>query len=63
MKGALGMEHLAFLSEEAQCRGTLRRVPLLGTLEGTLRKALGMGISQYFKFIINVTDNLIIFMI
>jgi hypothetical protein len=35
----------AFLSEETQCREPLGRAPLLGTLEGTLRKAADTGIS------------------
>jgi len=37
----------AFLSEEAQCRGLLRRAPLLGTLEDMLRKAADTGISLH----------------
>jgi hypothetical protein len=37
----------AFLSEEAQCGGSLRRAPLLGTLEDMLRKAADMGISLH----------------
>jgi hypothetical protein len=32
------------LSGEAQCRGPLGRIPLLGTLEDMLRKAPDMGI-------------------
>jgi hypothetical protein len=35
----------AFLSEEAQCGGSLGRAPLLGTLEDMLSKAPDMGIS------------------
>jgi hypothetical protein len=34
-------------SEEAQCRGSLGRAPLLGTLEDMLRKAPDMGISLH----------------
>jgi len=37
----------AFLSEEAQCGGTLGRAPLLGTLEDMSRKALDTGISLH----------------
>ena len=37
----------AFLSEEAQCGGPLRRAPLLGTLEERLRKALDTGLSLH----------------
>ena len=37
----------AFLSEKAQCRGPLRRAPLLGTLEDMLRRALDTGISRH----------------
>jgi len=37
----------AFLSEEGHCRGPVGRVPLLGTLENMLRKALDMGIAVY----------------
>jgi hypothetical protein len=33
-----------FLSEEAQCRGPLRRAPLLRTLEDMIRKAADKGI-------------------
>ena len=40
-----GSRNQAFLSKEAVCRGPLGRAPLLGTLEGMLRKALDMGIS------------------
>jgi hypothetical protein len=36
-----------FLSEEGHCGGPLGRVPLLGNLEDTLRKALDTGISLY----------------
>jgi len=39
-----GSKNGAFPSEEDQCGGTLGRVPLLGTLEDTLRKALDTGI-------------------
>jgi hypothetical protein len=35
----------AFLYEEGHCGGPVGRVPLLGTLEDMLRKALDMGIS------------------
>jgi len=42
-----GSRNGAFLSEEAQCRGSLGRAPLLGTLEDTLRKAPDMGISLH----------------
>jgi hypothetical protein len=37
----------ALLSEEAQCGGPLRRAPLLGTLEDTLRKEPDTGISLH----------------
>jgi len=37
----------AFLSEEAQCGGSLGRALLLWTLEDMLRKALDMGISLH----------------
>ena len=37
----------AFLSEEAQCGGSLGRAPLLGTLEDMLRKAPDKGISLH----------------
>jgi hypothetical protein len=43
-KGALGVERF---SEEVHCGGPVGRVPLLGTLEDMLRKALDMGISLY----------------
>jgi hypothetical protein len=39
--------NVAFLSEEALCRGPLGRAPLLGTLEDMLRKALDMGVSLH----------------
>jgi hypothetical protein len=42
-----GSRNVAFLSEEAQCGGTLGRAPLLGTLEDMLRKVLDMGISLH----------------
>jgi len=42
-----GSRNGAFLSEENHCRGPLRKVPLLGTMEDMLRKALDMGISLY----------------
>jgi len=44
-----GSRNSVFLSEEAQCRGPLGRVPLLslGTLEDLLRKPLDMDISLY----------------
>jgi len=42
-----GSRNGAFFSEEAQCRGTLGRAPLLGTLEDMLRKALDTGISLH----------------
>jgi len=42
-----GSRNGAFLSEEAQCGGPLGRVPLLGTLEDTLRKAPVTGISLH----------------
>jgi hypothetical protein len=42
-----GSRNGAFLSEEDHCGGPLGRVPLLGTLEDLLRKALDMGISLY----------------
>ena len=44
MMEALGMVHF---SEEAHCRGPLGKVPLLGTLEYILRKALDAGISLH----------------
>ena len=37
----------AFLNEEVQCGGPLGRVPLLGTLEDMLGKALDTGISLH----------------
>jgi len=42
-----GSKNGAFLSEEAQCGGTLGRAPLLGTLEDMLIKALDTGISLH----------------
>jgi len=42
-----GSRNGAFLSEEAQCGGPLGRAPLMGTLEGMLRKALDTGISLH----------------
>jgi len=42
-----GSRNGAFLSEEAQCRGSLGRAPLLGTLENMLRKAPDTGISLH----------------
>ena len=42
-----GCRNGVLLSEEAQCRGPLGRVPLLGTLEVMLRKALDTGISLH----------------
>jgi len=42
-----GSRNRAYLSEEAVCRGPLGRAPLLGTLEGMLRKAVGVGISLF----------------
>ena len=36
-----------FLSEKVHCRGSLGRVPLLGTLEDMLRKAPNTGISLH----------------
>jgi hypothetical protein len=42
-----GSKNRAFLSEEAQCGGTLVRAPLLGTLEDVLRKALDTGVSLH----------------
>jgi hypothetical protein len=42
-----GSRNGAFLSEEAQCGGLLRRAPLLGTLENMLRKAPDTGISLH----------------
>jgi hypothetical protein len=41
-----GSKNGAFLSEEAQCGGPLRRAPLIETLEDMLRKALHTGISH-----------------
>jgi len=41
--GEGGSRNGAFLSEEAQCRGPLRRAPLPGTLEDILRKVLDRG--------------------
>ena len=42
-----GSSNGAFLSEEARCGGPLGKVPLLGTLEDTLRKALDTSISLH----------------
>jgi len=42
-----GSRNGVFVSEKAQCRGTLRRAPLLGTLDDVLRKALDTGISLH----------------
>jgi len=42
-----GSRNRAFLSAEAQCGGHLGRVPLLGTLEYMLRKALDVEISLH----------------
>jgi len=42
-----GSRNGAFLSEKAQCRGPLRRAPLMGTLEDMLRKAPDTGISLH----------------
>jgi hypothetical protein len=42
-----GSRNGALLSEDAQCGGPLGRVPLLGTLQDMLRKALDTGISLY----------------
>jgi hypothetical protein len=43
----VGCRNGAFRSEEGHCGGLLGRVPLLGTLEDMLRKALDMGFSLY----------------
>jgi len=40
-----GSRNGAFLSEEAQCGGSLGRAPLLGTLGDMLRKVLDTGLS------------------
>jgi hypothetical protein len=42
-----GSRNGTFLSEEAQCEGPLVKLPLLGTLEDILRKALDTGISLH----------------
>ena len=42
-----GSRYGTFLSEEAQCGGSLGRAPLLGTLEDMLRKAPDTGISLH----------------
>jgi len=42
-----GSRNKAFLSEEAQCGGSLGRAPLLGTLEDMLRRAPDTGISLH----------------
>ena len=42
-----GSRNGAFLSEVAQCEGSLGRTTLLGTLEDTLRKAPDTGISLH----------------
>jgi hypothetical protein len=42
-----GSRNGAFLSEDAQYGGPLGRVPLLGTLEDMLRKALDTGFSLH----------------
>jgi hypothetical protein len=42
-----GSRNGAFPSDEAQCRGPLGRAPLLGTLEGMLRKVPDTGISLH----------------
>ena len=42
-----GSQNGAFLSEEAQCGGTLGRATLLGTLEDMLKKALDTDISLH----------------
>jgi hypothetical protein len=42
-----GSRNGAYLSEEAQCGGTLGRAHLLGTMEDMLRKAPYTGISLH----------------
>jgi hypothetical protein len=45
--GEGGSRNGAFLPEEAQCGGPLRRAPLLGILEDMLRKAPDTDISLH----------------
>jgi len=42
-----GSRNRVLLSEGAQCGGPLGKVPLLGTMEDMLRKALDIGISLH----------------
>jgi len=42
-----GSRNGAFISEQAQCGGSLVRAPLLGTLEDMLRKGPDTGISLH----------------